>query len=47
MLLAQNYITEGGIDYAKEVLEKALVLRKQSKSSIDLHHPCRLGPLIL
>lgn len=28
MLLAQNYITEGGIDYAKEVLEKALGTQK-------------------
>ncbi|AEE91366.1 flagellar motor switching and energizing component [Tepidanaerobacter acetatoxydans Re1] len=28
MLLAQNFITEGGIDYAKEVLEKALGTQK-------------------
>lgn len=28
MLIAQNYITEGGIDYAKEVLEKALGTQK-------------------
>lgn len=28
MLVAQNYITEGGIDYAKEVLEKALGTQK-------------------
>lgn len=28
MLVAQNYITEGGIDYAKEILEKALGTQK-------------------
>ena len=28
MLVAQNYITQGGIDYAKEVLEKALGTQK-------------------
>jgi flagellar motor switch protein FliG len=28
MLIAQNFITEGGIDYAKEVLEKALGTQK-------------------
>ena len=28
MLVAQNYITEGGIEYAKEVLEKALGTQK-------------------
>jgi flagellar motor switch protein FliG len=28
MLIAQNFITEGGIDYAKEVLEKALGMQK-------------------
>ena len=28
MLLAQNYITEGGIDYAKDILEKALGTHK-------------------
>jgi len=28
MLLAQNYITEGGIDYARDVLEKALGSQK-------------------
>ncbi|NMA55819.1 MAG: flagellar motor switch protein FliG [Firmicutes bacterium] len=28
MLVAQNFITEGGIDYAKEVLEKALGTQK-------------------
>jgi len=28
MLLAQNYISEGGIDYAKEILEKALGTQK-------------------
>lgn len=28
MLLAQNYITEGGINYAKEILEKALGTQK-------------------
>lgn len=28
MLLAQNYITEGGIEYAKEILEKALGTQK-------------------
>jgi flagellar motor switch protein FliG len=28
MLVAQNYITEGGIDYAKEVLEKAMGTQK-------------------
>jgi flagellar motor switch protein FliG len=28
MLAAQNYITEGGIDYAKEILEKALGTQK-------------------
>lgn len=28
MLVAQNYITDGGIDYAKEVLEKALGTQK-------------------
>lgn len=28
MLIAQNYITEGGIEYAKEILEKALGTHK-------------------
>ncbi|HHY70517.1 MAG TPA: flagellar motor switch protein FliG [Thermoanaerobacterales bacterium] len=28
MLIAQNFITEGGIDYAKEILEKALGTQK-------------------
>ncbi|WP_422445835.1 flagellar motor switch protein FliG [Thermoanaerobacterium sp. DL9XJH110] len=28
MLMAQNYITQGGIDYAKEILEKALGTQK-------------------
>lgn len=28
MLMAQNYITEGGIDYAREILEKALGTQK-------------------
>lgn len=28
MLIAQNFITEGGIDYAREVLEKALGTQK-------------------
>ena len=27
MLIAQNFITEGGIDYAKEILEKAWGLK--------------------
>lgn len=41
MLVAQNFITEGGIDYAKEMLEKALGTQKPWKLLIALPHHYR------
>ena len=47
MLLAQNYITEGGIDYAKEVLEKALGTQKALEIINRLTSSLQVRPLTL
>ena len=45
--LAQDYISQGGIGYAKTVLEKALGKNKHNRLLIDLHLLYKFDHLIL
>ena len=47
LMNAQHFITTGGIDYARELLEKSLVLKRLSILSTDLPHPSRFVHSIL
>jgi flagellar motor switch protein FliG len=46
-MMAQDFITTGGIDYARELLEKSLGSQKAVDIINRLTSSCRPGPSIL